>query len=482
MSPRAISRNRYTSLLTRTRSPGCRVFSIDPDGMANTWTTNALTRMVRTSAAMTMTTRSRQKDRARFLPFGRPGARAGADECASAWASCGEAPCPTGLPGSGGDSGSDAPSEPSQRGSGAISDQPGSRRSAGAGLPALLDPRGLAAQVPQVVQLGPADTAAGDRLDLVDRGAVHREGTLDAHAVTHLAHGERLPQTTALASDHDTLEHLDPGAVTFLDPDVHLEGVTGAKVRDIVPDLGLLKLGDRGMHGGSFLNLGRMCALAHPGCKPAFARAAPRQSHRPNGQRSSVCHIFAVNRKAGGVEHFLVPCVEPVRDRREAADQVRPAARGAAQRLVPLPARYRRVVAGQQYRRDLMPPPGPRPGVDGSFQQSPHRAVTAAERVIRDRLLVAEYAGQQAAYRLHDHRHGSLAASEHIVADADLVHPDARRGIGDHPRVDSLVPAAGEHQMPLRRVGSGKILGKRHPARRRHHEPGYPPGSLRRVG
>src|SRR5215468_5247227 len=315
--------------------------------MANTWTTNALSRMVRTSAAMTMTIRSRQKERARFAPFALAGARACADDCASAWAPCGGASCPAGLPGSCGDSGSDAPSEPSQRGSGAISDQPGSRRSAGAGLPALLDPGCLAAQVPQVVQLGPADTAAGDRLDLVDRGAVHRERALDAHAVTHLAHGERLPQTTALAPDHDTLEHLDPGAVAFLDPDVHLEGVTGAEVRDIVPDLSLLNLGDRGMHGGSFLSPGRMCALAHPGCKPAFAGAAPRQSQRPNGQRSSVCHIFAVNRKAGGVEHFLVPGVEPVRDRREAVDQVRPGARGPEQRLVPLPACYRRVVAGK---------------------------------------------------------------------------------------------------------------------------------------
>src|SRR5215468_11691991 len=236
--------------------------------MANTWTTNALSRMVRTSAAMTMTIRSRQKDRGRFAPFARAGAGASADDCASACAPCGEASCAAGLPGSCGDSGSDAPSEPSQRGSGAISDQPGSRRSAGAGLPALLDPRCLAAQVPQVVQLGPADTAARDWLDLVDRGAVHREGALDAHAVTHLAHGERLPQTTALAPDHDTLEHLDPGAVALLDPDVHLEGVTGAEVRDIVPDLSLLKLGDRGMHGGSFPQSWPDMRTGAPRCKP----------------------------------------------------------------------------------------------------------------------------------------------------------------------------------------------------------------------
>src|SRR6185437_8835824 len=100
-------------------------------------------------------------------------------------------------------------------------------------------------------RLGTEDPATGHGLDLLDRGAVHREGALDAHAVAHLADGERLPQAAALAADHNTLEHLDPGAVAFLDPDVHLDGVTGAELRDVVADLGLLKLGDRGMHGGN---------------------------------------------------------------------------------------------------------------------------------------------------------------------------------------------------------------------------------------
>src|ERR1700731_3694188 len=79
--------------------------------------------------------------------------------------------------------------------------------------PPLLDPGGLAAQVAEVVELGPADPAAGDRLDLVDRRAVHREGPLDADAVAHLAHGEGLAQATALAANHDPLEDLDTGAV-----------------------------------------------------------------------------------------------------------------------------------------------------------------------------------------------------------------------------------------------------------------------------
>src|SRR5207302_10682194 len=90
---------------------------------------------------------------------------------------------------------------------------------------ALLDAGCLAAQVPQVVQLGTAHPAPGDGLDLVDRRAVHREGPLDAHAVADLADGERLPGPAALAPDHHALEHLDPRAVPLGDPDVNLERV-----------------------------------------------------------------------------------------------------------------------------------------------------------------------------------------------------------------------------------------------------------------
>src|ERR1700691_5376999 len=134
--------------------------------------------------------------------------------------------------------------------------------SAGGVLPALLDPRGLAAQVTEVVQLGAADAAARDRLDLVDRRAVHRERALNANPVAHLAHGEGLTQAAALAPDHDTLEDLNAGAVAFRHLNVHLEGVTRAEARAVSPELGLLKLGDRGVHDGCSLSPGSECAAA----------------------------------------------------------------------------------------------------------------------------------------------------------------------------------------------------------------------------
>src|SRR5579875_3962663 len=66
-------------------------------------------------------------------------------------------------------------------------------RSGGRRLAALLDPRGLAAQPPEVVELGAPDLAPRHRLDLVNGRAVHGEGALNAHAVADLADGERLP-------------------------------------------------------------------------------------------------------------------------------------------------------------------------------------------------------------------------------------------------------------------------------------------------
>ena len=62
---------------------------------------------------------------------------------------------------------------------------------------------------------------------------MQREGALDADAEAHLADGEGLAHTGAVAADDDTLEDLDAGAVTLDDLDVHLDGVTGAERGDV---------------------------------------------------------------------------------------------------------------------------------------------------------------------------------------------------------------------------------------------------------
>src|SRR5438477_99501 len=100
-----------------------------------------------------------------------------------------------------------------------------------------------------VVQLGPADPALGDNLDLVDGRAVHREGALHADAIADLTHRECLPGAAALAADDHALEDLDPRAVALLHADVHLQRVPGTESRDVPADLSLLQVGDRGVHG-----------------------------------------------------------------------------------------------------------------------------------------------------------------------------------------------------------------------------------------
>ena len=48
------------------------------------------------------------------------------------------------------------------------------------------------------------------------------------------------------------------------------------------------------------------------------------------------------------------------------------------------------------------------------------------ERIVGGGRGVAEHAGQQPADRLGDDQDGDLAAGEHVVAEADLVHPHPR--------------------------------------------------------
>src|SRR6185437_6958111 len=67
----------------------------------------------------------------------------------------------------------------------------------------------LATELAEVVQLRPPHVTAGDDVDVVDVGRVHREGPLDADAVALLAYREGLADPAPLAAQHHALEHLD---------------------------------------------------------------------------------------------------------------------------------------------------------------------------------------------------------------------------------------------------------------------------------
>src|SRR6185437_8570629 len=108
----------------------------------------------------------------------------------------------------------------------------------------FLDPRCLAREVPQIVELGAADVAAALDGDVADRGAVGLEHPLDAFAVRHLAHGERGVETTVAACDHHALVGLDALAVAFDDLHLHDHGVARLEVRHLTGHALFLELLD----------------------------------------------------------------------------------------------------------------------------------------------------------------------------------------------------------------------------------------------
>jgi hypothetical protein len=79
---------------------------------------------------------------------------------------------------------------------------------------------------------------------------MHRKGALYADTEAHLADRERLADPSTLAADDRALEHLDPLTVAFDDSDVHLQGVSGAEIGNVVAQTGAVDE-ISAVHGGS---------------------------------------------------------------------------------------------------------------------------------------------------------------------------------------------------------------------------------------
>src|SRR5258705_8461035 len=103
---------------------------------------------------------------------------------------------------------------------------------------ALLHASGLALQVAEIVELGPAHLRVLDDFDLLDRLRVQREDPLHALAERDLAHGHGRARARAAQADDDALEDLDALALgllglaldllldgALLDSHVHAHGV-----------------------------------------------------------------------------------------------------------------------------------------------------------------------------------------------------------------------------------------------------------------
>src|SRR5690606_17660238 len=97
------------------------------------------------------------------------------------------------------------------------------------GLLALGDAGALAGAAAQVIELGAADDAAADHLDVLDVRRVEREDALDAFAEAHLADGEIAVDAAVRAGDADAFVVLHAGALALDHAHAHAHGVAGAE-------------------------------------------------------------------------------------------------------------------------------------------------------------------------------------------------------------------------------------------------------------
>src|SRR5579863_5478668 len=118
---------------------------------------------------------------------------------------------------------------------------------------ALAQARGFALQAAQVVELGAADAAGADDVDVIDDGRVNREDALDAVAEADLADGDGFAEAAGvIAGEYGAFKRLEALFIAFLDFDVDANGIAGAKFGDV----GALIRGDdfghdRSLHGES---------------------------------------------------------------------------------------------------------------------------------------------------------------------------------------------------------------------------------------
>src|ERR1035438_3838905 len=110
----------------------------------------------------------------------------------------------------------------------------GAGRMARPKLFALFQTGGLALQSTQIVQFGAAYAPCADDIDMVHHLGVYREDTLHALAETDLADGDALAHARAIAGNQHAFEGLEALFLAFLDLDVNLDRVAGAKLGEFL--------------------------------------------------------------------------------------------------------------------------------------------------------------------------------------------------------------------------------------------------------
>src|SRR5688572_22803115 len=101
-------------------------------------------------------------------------------------------------------------------------------------LDLFLDAGSLAAEIAQVIELGPADIATSFHLDFGDGGAVRLKHALDAFAVRNLSDRKRRVEPPVPFRDHDAFVGLQPLAIAFRHAYLHDDGVARRKVGNVL--------------------------------------------------------------------------------------------------------------------------------------------------------------------------------------------------------------------------------------------------------
>jgi hypothetical protein len=101
-------------------------------------------------------------------------------------------------------------------------------------LDLFLDAGSLAAEIAQVIELGPADIATSFHLDFSDGGAVRLKYALDAFTVRNLSDRKRRVEPPVPFRNHDTFIGLKPLAIAFRHAHLDYDGVTRRKVGNVL--------------------------------------------------------------------------------------------------------------------------------------------------------------------------------------------------------------------------------------------------------
>ena len=99
----------------------------------------------------------------------------------------------------------------------------------------------LTSQVTQIVQFCTTNDTTTSYNNLVDTGAVNREGSFNAYAVGYTTNGEVLTNAGAAEGNYNAFEQLDTFTGAFNDFAVNFYGVACFKVRDVAAQLFLLQ-------------------------------------------------------------------------------------------------------------------------------------------------------------------------------------------------------------------------------------------------